>query len=80
MISVVLSFYNEGGILPELIRRLRNVFQVELEKKAIRSYELIFVNDDSTDRSLEILLEESKRETISSLSICPEILACPNAS
>jgi dolichol-phosphate mannosyltransferase len=62
MISVVLSFYNEEGVLSELIRRLRNVFRAELEKKAIRSYELIFVNDDSTDRSLEILLEESKKE------------------
>ncbi len=27
LLSVVLSFYNEEGVLPELIRRLRTVLQ-----------------------------------------------------
>ena len=61
-ISVVLSFYNEEMVLGELIRRLRQVFQPLCEDEIISGYELIFVNDASTDGSLEILLEESKRE------------------
>lgn len=55
-ISVVLSFRNEEDVLPELIRRLRNVF----EKEYKNSYELIFVNDASNDRSEEILLDAAK--------------------
>jgi len=56
-ISVVLSFRNEEEVLLELIRRLRAV----LGKDYKDNYELIFVNDVSTDHSLEILLEEVKR-------------------
>jgi dolichol-phosphate mannosyltransferase len=55
-ISVVLSFKNEENNLPELIRRLRNVF----DKKYPNRYELIFVNDASTDRSEQILLDSAK--------------------
>lgn len=56
-LSIVLSFYNEEDVLPELIRRLRNVLDSECKKKTIDNYELIFVNDASTDRSEEILQE-----------------------
>ena len=59
-LSVVLSFWNEEEVLPELIRRLRKVLTSEQLKKTIDDYELIFVNDASTDRSLEILLSEAK--------------------
>lgn len=45
--------------MPELIRRLRKVLLAEQTKNAIGGYELIFVNDVSTDRSLEILLSEA---------------------
>jgi len=62
LISVVLSFYNEERVLPELIRRLRNVFKGERQKGTIGGYELVFVNDNSTDRSLDILLEEFHKE------------------
>ena len=50
-ISVVLSFYNEQMVLPELLRRLREVFASLITSSAIGSYELIFVNDNSTDDS-----------------------------
>lgn len=52
MISVILSFLNEEEVLPELIRRVSNVLSNEPE-----DYEIIFVNDNSTDTSLELLLE-----------------------
>jgi len=50
LVSVVLSFYNEEDVLEELIARLHKA----LKPLPIR-YEFIFVNDASTDESLEIL-------------------------
>lgn len=52
LISVVLSFRNEEDTLPELVRRLQAIFGTI----SVR-YELVFVNDDSTDKSLSRLLE-----------------------
>ena len=51
LISVVLSFRNEEAVIPELIRRL----QAALRGAGVR-YELLFVNDASTDRSLDFLV------------------------
>lgn len=50
MISIVLSFRNEADNLPELIRRL----EATLGAEGV-AYELLFVNDASTDDSLAIL-------------------------
>ncbi|OGP15324.1 MAG: glycosyl transferase [Deltaproteobacteria bacterium GWA2_55_10] len=58
LISVVLSFYNEDEVIPELVRRLRAVF-----RKMAQPYELIFVNDASTDSSLERLEEAAQGRT-----------------
>ena len=55
LVSVVLSFRNEEETIPELISRLDNV----LTSLSIE-YELIFVNDDSTDNSLPLLIEKAK--------------------
>jgi undecaprenyl-phosphate 4-deoxy-4-formamido-L-arabinose transferase len=49
-ISVVVPVYNEEGNLPELLTRLTAVLE-----KTGRSYEMVFVDDGSRDRSLEIL-------------------------
>ena len=54
-ISVVLSFYNEERILPDLISRQRAVFRQLIEDKIVSSYELVFINDNSTDRSEEYI-------------------------
>lgn len=56
-ISVVLSFYNEENVLSELVSRLRKVFLNLVKSHVISDYELIFVNDNSTDRSEEIIKE-----------------------
>jgi polyisoprenyl-phosphate glycosyltransferase len=53
LVSVILSFYNESTVIPELLARLRKVLAAEGER--IAGYELVFVNDASTDDS-EILL------------------------
>jgi dolichol-phosphate mannosyltransferase len=57
-ISVVLSFYNELSVLPELLQRLRAVFAKLIANNTIGSYELIFVNDNSTDDSENYLRSE----------------------
>ncbi len=57
MISVVIPIHNEeGNILPlyEEITRVMN----DLKKE----YEIVYVNDGSTDRSLEILLELKRKD------------------
>jgi len=50
LLSVVLSFRNEADVIPELIERLDRA----LTGAAI-DYELVFVNDASTDASLALL-------------------------
>ncbi len=57
-ISVVLSFYNEQSTLPELLRRLRQVFTASIAAKTVGSYELVFVNDNSSDDSEKLLRAE----------------------
>ena len=47
LLSVVFSFRNEEGNIQELVERVHN----SLKKSSNWKYELIFVNDDSTDKS-----------------------------
>jgi glycosyltransferase involved in cell wall biosynthesis len=56
LISVVLSFRNEAENIPTLISRLDRMFADQPVE-----YELLFVNDDSTDASLSVLLRERDR-------------------
>jgi glycosyltransferase involved in cell wall biosynthesis len=56
LVSVVLSFRNEAANIPALVERLATMFAGEPVE-----YELLFVNDDSTDESLEMLLNERAR-------------------
>lgn len=51
-VSIILSFRNEDDILSELIRRLQLMADGRAE-----SFEFIFVNDCSDDRSRELLIE-----------------------
>jgi dolichol-phosphate mannosyltransferase len=57
-VSVVFSFRNEEKTLPELITRTQRALSEVSER-----YEIIFVNDASTDRSLEMLVSENARDT-----------------
>lgn len=59
LLSIVFSFRNEAEVLPELIRQTREVLSGEVQKGVLRGYELIFVNDASTDASLDILRAEN---------------------
>lgn len=55
-VSVVLSFYNEESTILELLARLRRTLHAEGDR--INGYELIFVNDASTDGSERLLRRE----------------------
>ncbi len=57
IISMIFSFRNEVENLPELIRRTRAV----LEATAYE-HEMIFVNDDSNDGSLDLLLAYARKD------------------
>ena len=56
LVSVVLSFRNESENIPTLIARLATMFEAEAVE-----YELLFVNDASTDDSLAVLVRERER-------------------
>lgn len=58
LISLVFSFKNEEKNLIELISRVKK----SIEPLKDIDYELIFVNDDSTDQSLEILMAEHQKD------------------
>ena len=60
-LSVILSFFNEATVLSELVSRLRNTLENEVADGHISRYELVFVNDASTDDSELILKEEADR-------------------
>lgn len=57
LVSVVLSFRNEDDVLAELIRRLETMFSEQSV-----DYELIFVNDDSTDGSYALLKKAAAKD------------------
>ncbi len=61
-LSVVFSFRNEAEVLAELVRRMQTVLRQEIGKGGLASYELIFVNDASSDQSLSVLLEHKKAD------------------
>ena len=58
LVSVVFSFRNERENIPTLIRRLDAMFGAQQV-----DYELLFVNDASTDGSLDVLLGERERNS-----------------
>ena len=60
LLSVVFSFRNEEGNIEELVERVHS----SLKNSSNWEYELIFVNDDSTDRSESILLKLQKNYPI----------------
>jgi glycosyltransferase involved in cell wall biosynthesis len=58
LLSVIFSFKNEEAVIPELIRRLEDALL-----KTGGDYEIIFVNDASTDASLELLLNYREKNS-----------------
>lgn len=55
-LSVVVPLFNEEVLVPELVRRLAGACAACTE-----SFELLFINDGSRDRTLSLLVEESAK-------------------
>ena len=60
LLSIVFSFRNEEGNIEPLVKRIATT----IEKIENWKYELIFVNDDSNDKSEQILLDLQKNYPI----------------
>lgn len=58
LISIIFSFFNEENNLPELIRRTTSHLDLIVAANIIKNYEIIFVNDASTDTSESIIRKE----------------------
>ena len=58
-ISIVIPVYNEEEVINKLIERLA----ILIQKNSNYEFEVIFVNDGSKDKTLEILEEIAKKET-----------------
>lgn len=59
-LSLVFSFRNEADVLPEFVNCLRKVLSDLRVNCKISGWELIFVDDRSTDKSLELLIDLDK--------------------
>ncbi len=56
--SIVIPLYNEEESIPELYERIKAV----MDQVAPKDYEIIFINDGSTDNSLEIIKKIQKTD------------------
>ena len=54
-LSIIFSFYNEEDVINELCTRLQITINNLLTKKLINDYEVIFVDDNSSDKSVEVI-------------------------
>ena len=57
-VSIIIPCYNEEEIIQKTHVRVKNV----LDKCNLSSYEIIYINDGSFDRTLEILEEIAKED------------------
>jgi len=62
IISVIFSFFNEENNIPELIKRTKTHLNSLVDEKKIKNYEIIFVNDASTDNSEILINKEIDRD------------------
>lgn len=61
-ISVIIPAYNEEGSLPELYQRIMSSVREMQKNNTIRQYELLFVNDGSTDATESVMLDLHEKD------------------
>ena len=59
MISIVSPAYNEEDVLPYFIERVEKICNSLLTHQDIKNYEIIIINDGSTDNTWDIITEKS---------------------
>lgn len=59
VISIIVPCYNEEDVLPEFYSSVKNVLE---NKMHLNNYELLFVNDGSSDKTETILKEFNKKD------------------
>jgi dolichol-phosphate mannosyltransferase len=62
LLSLIFSFRNEEEVLPELIQQTKVVLQKMCEQGIIGKYELVFVNDDSSDHSTQVIAQQAQNQ------------------
>lgn len=64
-LSVVIALYNERDSLPELLERIRSVLSAPLSEDSpvLPLYEVIFVDDGSTDGSWDFISEQAGKDS-----------------
>lgn len=62
LLSVIIPVYNEEGSVVELYAQIKNSVSEIIKKGKISSYEIIFVNDGSRDRTQRVLEEIAKKD------------------
>ena len=62
ILSVIIPVYNEEGSVLELYGQIKNSVLEIIKKGKISSYEIIFINDGSIDRTQRILEEIAKKD------------------
>lgn len=60
-LSIIIPCYNEAAALPYFLREIRKVADQMSATKPL-SFEFLFVNDGSKDRTLDILREAAKQD------------------
>ena len=61
-ISAIIPIYNEKKNIEPLYNELKGVLKSICDKSNVGSYEILFVNDGSTDGSLPILRSIAKKD------------------
>ena len=61
-ISIIIPAFNEEGSLPELYRRIISSICEMKKNDTISQYELIFINDGSTDTTEKVMLELHEKD------------------
>lgn len=61
-LSIVIAAYNEENNLLELYKKLNNSIQKLISKNQIKNYEIIFIDDGSTDNTYYLLEDLAKKD------------------
>ena len=62
LLSIIVPCYNEEAVLPLFYEEIQKVMQQMKDEHSHLTFELLFIDDGSKDRTLEILREMSLQD------------------